>query len=91
MSLCCGMSVRRPVVKFDTILPDSVGDNLYAKVGEVKTVVENDEKPDGTKLTIAEALVGDDTACILLTLRNGREWLRGRFSLKLLTIRDGYE
>lgn len=53
--------------------PGTHGHNLYLKVGDMKQVLEK-KRPDGSTLVIHEALVGDSTGCILLTLRNGESF-----------------
>eukprot|EP01006_Ploeotia_vitrea_P035833 TRINITY_DN65940_c10_g5_i1.p1 TRINITY_DN65940_c10_g5~~TRINITY_DN65940_c10_g5_i1.p1 ORF type:complete len:176 (+),score=95.44 TRINITY_DN65940_c10_g5_i1:71-529(+) len=56
-------------VKVATIEPGSHGHNVTVLVDSVNVVMER-KRHDATMLTIAEALVGDETGCILLTLRN---------------------
>eukprot|EP01084_Bolivina_argentea_P285842 490243_1 len=49
--------------------PASVGFNLIVKVGKIKPIM-NRLNLDGTRLRISEAIIGDKTACIILSLRN---------------------
>jgi replication factor A1 len=65
-----GRPLKKPVfVKVSDLQPETRGHNLIVKVGEVKMVL-NRTRSDGTKLSIAEAKIGDSTGCILLTARN---------------------
>lgn len=57
-------------MKIKQITPGTHGHNMYAKVHDINVVLTRD-LPDNTKLMIAEALVGDETGCVLLTARNG--------------------
>eukprot|EP00456_Euglypha_rotunda_P016599 TRINITY_DN1551_c0_g1_i6.p1 TRINITY_DN1551_c0_g1~~TRINITY_DN1551_c0_g1_i6.p1 ORF type:complete len:154 (+),score=17.77 TRINITY_DN1551_c0_g1_i6:1-462(+) len=65
-----GRPLTKPsFVKANELEPGTRGHNLILKVGDVKTVLER-KRPDGSTLAIAEALVGDSTASVLLTARN---------------------
>jgi len=55
--------------KVDSLSPASVGFNLIVKVGKIKPIM-NRLNLDGTHLRISEAVIGDSTACIILSLRN---------------------
>eukprot|EP00455_Lapot_gusevi_P018652 TRINITY_DN2022_c0_g1_i5.p1 TRINITY_DN2022_c0_g1~~TRINITY_DN2022_c0_g1_i5.p1 ORF type:complete len:135 (+),score=24.67 TRINITY_DN2022_c0_g1_i5:137-541(+) len=61
--------LRKPVfVHVGDLKPDSYGLNIHLKVVEFKMVLER-QRPDGSTLKIAEALVGDSTGSILMTVR----------------------
>jgi replication factor A1 len=62
---------KRPAifVKVQELKPGTSGHNLILKVVSSNLVVEK-TRSDGTKLRIAECLVGDQTGCIILTARN---------------------
>jgi len=55
--------------KVDQLSPASVGFNLIVKVGKIQPIM-NRLNLDGTRLRISEAVIGDKTACIILSLRN---------------------
>eukprot|EP01083_Nonionella_stella_P181610 651131_1 len=55
--------------KVQDLSPASVGFNLIVKVGPIKPIM-NRLNLDGTRLRISEAIIGDKTACIILSLRN---------------------
>jgi len=62
--------LTRPVFcKVDELSPASVGFNLVVKVGKIKPIM-NRLNLDGTSLKISEAIIGDATACVILSLRN---------------------
>lgn len=62
--------LTKPVFsKVDQLSPASVGFNLIVKVGKIKPIM-NRLNLDGTRLRISEAVIGDKTACIILSLRN---------------------
>jgi len=56
-------------VKCDSLKPGTSGHNIVLKVASCNVVVEKN-RSDGSKIRIAEALVGDDTASLILTARN---------------------
>lgn len=56
-------------IQVESLEPQSVGFNLKVKVADIK-LIRNRTNLDGTKLRIAEALVGDSTGCVYLSLRN---------------------
>merc|ERR1712228_729616 len=56
-------------IKINELSPASVGVNFHCKVNAITTVI-NRLNLDGTRLRISEALVGDETGLILLSLRN---------------------
>ncbi len=58
------------VVTVDQLKPGTHGHNLVLKVVN-SHVVEEKTRTDGSKIKIAECLVGDSTGCIILTARNG--------------------
>lgn len=61
--------LRKPVfVKFKDLAPGTHGHNLYGKVVSVAVALER-HRPDGSEVKVHEALVGDSTASILLTVR----------------------
>lgn len=60
------------VVKVSALKPGTHGHNLKVKVVKASTTLEK-TRTDGTKIRIAEVLVGDDTGCITLTARNGNK------------------
>jgi len=64
------IKLKKPVfVKIGDFVPEQKGVNVHAKVVEVKQVLEK-TRIDGSRLIIAEALIGDSTGVITLTLRN---------------------
>jgi replication factor A1 len=56
--------------KVKDLEPQTRGHNLVLGVVNCKVVVEK-TRTDASKVKIAECLVGDETACIVLTARNG--------------------
>ena len=58
-------------VKVKDILPGKSGYNLYLKV-VLKTVLVNLTRFDGTRVVIADFIVGDETGIIRMRLRNGK-------------------
>merc|ERR1719317_1029882 len=56
-------------VKVEELSPASVGFNLIVKVGKIQPIM-NRLNLDGNRLRISEAVIGDATACIILSLRN---------------------
>jgi len=62
--------LRKPVfITVEQLKPGTHGHNLVLKVVSCNVVVEK-TRTDGTKIKIAEALVGDGTGCMTLTARN---------------------
>jgi replication factor A1 len=62
--------LKKPVfVTIDKLSPGSHGHNLYARVIEVKPVLDKTSR-DGSKVNIHEALIADSTGRILFTIRN---------------------
>jgi len=62
--------LRKPVfIKVEKFEPDIQGINVVVKVESVQLVKER-ELIDGRMLRIAEALVGDSTGSIIMTLRD---------------------
>jgi hypothetical protein len=57
-------------VKVKDILPGKSGYNLYLKVVS-KTILVNLTRFDGTRVVIADFIVGDETGIIRMRLRNG--------------------
>lgn len=57
------------VVPVSDLEPESLGDNLKVKVMDVKILVDR-PKFDGGRVRVGEALVGDNSGCIILTLKN---------------------
>jgi len=55
--------------KVEELSPASVGFNLIVKVGKIQPIM-NRLNLDGNRLRISEAVIGDTTACIILSLRN---------------------
>jgi len=67
----------KPVfVQVKDLSPASVGFNVIVKVGEIKPIM-NRLNLDGTRLRISEAVVGDATGSIILSLRNDQIALVG--------------
>lgn len=65
-------SLRKPsFIPIDQLKPGTSGHNLIVKVISTNVVVER-SRPDGTKIRVAEALVGDQTGSITLTARNNQ-------------------
>jgi len=64
------IKLQKPVfITIDQLRPGTHGHNLKLKVVTSKVVVEK-TRTDGTKIRIAEAVVGDNTGVITLTARN---------------------
>ena len=59
--------------KVEELSPASVGFNLIVKLAgtPMKEIIKDRVNLDRTILNIREQLIGDSTACILLSLRNG--------------------
>lgn len=55
----------------DQLKPGTLGHNLLVKVVSSQIVVDK-ARPDGSKVKVAEATVGDHTGCITLTARNSK-------------------
>jgi len=55
--------------KVEDLSPASVGFNLIVKVGKIQPIM-NRLNLDGNRLRISEAVIGDASACIILSLRN---------------------
>ena len=53
----------------DELKPGTLGHNLLVIVVSSQIVVDK-ARPDGSKVKVAEAVVGDHTGCITLTARN---------------------
>merc|ERR1719273_1737569 len=65
-----GKKLRTPVyIKINQLQPGTRGHNIKAKVDQIKNVLERPRR-DGSTLTIAEVLIGDETGCVLFTARN---------------------
>ena len=64
-------------VKVKDILPGKSGYNLYLKVVS-KTILVNLTRFDGTRVVIADFIVGDETGIIRMRLRNGKLKLKLR-------------
>jgi len=63
-------TLTKPVFnKVGELSPASVGFNLIVKVDKIKPIM-NRLNLDGTSLKISEAIIGDATGCIILSLRN---------------------
>jgi hypothetical protein len=58
-------------ISVDQLSPGTHGHNIIAKVLASKIVVEK-TRPDGSKIRIAECVIGDPSGCITFTARNGR-------------------
>lgn len=58
------------VVQVKDLRPGTHGHNLVVKVVSVQNSIEK-SRSDGSKIRIAEALVGDTSGCVILTARNG--------------------
>lgn len=56
------------VTNVGSLLPATTGHNIIVKVMSFKVVVEK-TRSDGSQARVAEALVGDQTGCVLLTAR----------------------
>jgi replication factor A1 len=63
--------VNSLVAKVSELEPETNGYNLKVKVSEVKIVMDKTGF-DGKQVRIAEALIGDESASVLLTARNGK-------------------
>lgn len=58
------------VIKVADLKPGTRGHNLIVKVADVKMVVDK-TRNDGSKVRVAECLIGDETGVIIFTARNG--------------------
>eukprot|EP01102_Stenamoeba_stenopodia_P005654 TRINITY_DN1639_c0_g1_i1.p2 TRINITY_DN1639_c0_g1~~TRINITY_DN1639_c0_g1_i1.p2 ORF type:complete len:148 (-),score=28.18 TRINITY_DN1639_c0_g1_i1:40-483(-) len=58
-------------VTVDQLKPGTYGHNILVKVVSSNTVVEK-QRADGTKIRVAEAVIGDQTGVITLTARNAQ-------------------
>eukprot|EP00485_Elphidium_margaritaceum_P004749 CAMPEP_0202684858 /NCGR_PEP_ID=MMETSP1385-20130828/456_1 /ASSEMBLY_ACC=CAM_ASM_000861 /TAXON_ID=933848 /ORGANISM="Elphidium margaritaceum" /LENGTH=195 /DNA_ID=CAMNT_0049339071 /DNA_START=61 /DNA_END=648 /DNA_ORIENTATION=+ len=67
----------------EQLSPASVGFNLIVKVGNI-TPIMNRLNLDGTRLQISEAIIGDSTACIILSLRNDQITMVGTGDVLIL-------
>ncbi len=56
------------VTNVGSLSPASTGHNIIVKVMSFKVVVEK-TRSNGTQVRVSEALVGDQTGCVLLTAR----------------------
>ena len=63
------MLCHNSFVKVDSLDPMSVGFNVIVRVGKITSSI-NRLHLDGSRLRISEALIGDETGSILLSLRN---------------------
>jgi len=64
------VKLQNPVFsKVEDLSPASVGFNLIVKVSKIKPIM-NRLNLDGTRLRISEAIIGDKTASVILSLRN---------------------
>jgi len=62
--------LRAPTfVTVEQLKPDTLGHNLIVNVVSSQVVVDK-ARPDGSKVKVAEAVVGDNTGIITLTARN---------------------
>ncbi|KAF9101479.1 hypothetical protein BGX27_011453 [Mortierella sp. AM989] len=59
-------------VNVASLVPDQRHCNLQLRVLSVETIAETIHPETGKIIQSAEAIVGDDTACILLNLKNGK-------------------
>jgi len=60
---------KREFVTVDSLRPETEGHNLKVKVLEITLAVDK-VRSDGTRVRIAEAIVGDSSGCIVFTLRD---------------------
>ncbi|KAF9582914.1 hypothetical protein BGW38_010587 [Lunasporangiospora selenospora] len=58
-------------VNVASLMPGQHNCNLKLRVLSVETIAETVHPETGRVIHSAEAIVGDDTACILLNLKNG--------------------
>lgn len=59
------------VIKCKDIEPSL--NSVYTRVKVVEhEVIVNETRGDGSTIRVAEALVGDETGCVILTCRNGK-------------------
>lgn len=59
------------VIKCKDIEPSL--NSVYTRVKVVEhEVIVNETRGDGSTIKVAEALVGDETGCVILTCRNGK-------------------
>jgi len=56
-------------VKIDSLGPQMSGFSVYVRVGSIQSKI-NREYLDGTRLKIWEAVVGDESGCMILTVRD---------------------
>ena len=60
-----------PIAKVEDLCPSSHGNDLLLKVVKIDVVLEKSNKEGKTMSRVVEALVGDETGCIVLTAKNG--------------------
>jgi len=64
-------ALKKPVfLKVDQLKPGGTGLNLVVKCVSCNIVVDR-QRPDGSRIRIAECVVADETGCITLSARNG--------------------
>lgn len=58
------------VVQIKDLEPSQNARFVRAKVHAVETVIDT-TRSDGVRIRVSEALVGDDSGCVILTVRGG--------------------
>ncbi|CEL94242.1 unnamed protein product [Vitrella brassicaformis CCMP3155] len=82
-----GIVLKKPTfIKVDQLQPDSRGVNVILKVKTSHTKLEKDRQ-DGSKMRIGEAIAGDDTGMVTLTLRG--EQIETCQPGKTIVVRNG--
>jgi len=62
-------------IKLEKMAPASHGHNCIVQVVEKRTVVDR-ESVDGRRMLLEEVLVADETGCMYLTARDGKQSLQ---------------
>lgn len=63
--ICCTL-----VVPIKTLEPSQTARFVRAKVHAVENVIDT-VRSDGAHIRVSEALVGDESGCVILTIRGG--------------------
>mmetsp|Transcript_11614 Transcript_11614/g.19777 ORF Transcript_11614/g.19777 Transcript_11614/m.19777 type:complete len:136 (+) Transcript_11614:61-468(+) len=82
-------ALKKPVfLKVDQLKPGGTGLNLVVKCVSCNIVVDR-QRPDGSRIRIAECVVADETGCITLSARNAQIDAIKMTGQPTLVIRNG--